>query len=490
MANEQLQIQVGATIKELKKALKKAEGELKGFSKSTEDGLKGARVSASNLRGGVAGVGEEFIKVGKAAKVGGAAMKAAMISTGIGALVVGLGLVVENWDKIGRALGFINDEYEKQIANNKRVLSNLNHELKVNKLLEKISIAKGELTTDEISERKKILKQQQLAVSQQIVALNNQLQYVKSKALELTLLEKAAIASGLISAVTLISEDEAKDIKEADDALKKMQLTALNLQKQFVELNKETTKKPKLDDKVFSWYNQLSKTILTTKELLAKNPPTIPTQPILESFGVIGNGIKKLKADYGNALTDIEIKNQNLKDSFLNLVESLRAVAQAGIGESIGNMASGLGEALAGSKNVIDALGQSLLSSLGSLLVQFGKLTLAYGVANLALFKAMTSGPNPISAGAAIAAGAALIAVGSAIKSFTANTQSSLGGGYSGGGGTSSNNYSSTTTSGGGGFQGGRVVFEIAGNKLIGVLNNTSLGNLRVGDSDQLITTG
>ena len=41
-------------------------------------------------------------------------MKTALISSGIGLAVVAVGLLVEYWDQIGEALGFINKDLENQ----------------------------------------------------------------------------------------------------------------------------------------------------------------------------------------------------------------------------------------------------------------------------------------------------------------------------------------------------------------------------------------
>ena len=113
-------------------------------------------------------------------------------------------------------------------------------------------------------------------------------------------------------------------------------------------------------------------------------------------------------------------------------------------------------------------------------------MVLAVGIGVLAVDESLKT-LNPF---VAIAAGAGLIAIGSAFKGAAGSLSPSSGGG--GGGASTSAGGGATTTfsgSGSGGDFNGRVVFEIAGDKLIGVLNNTSLGGLRVGDNE-LITTG
>jgi len=68
------------------------------------------------------GLASKFVAVGKAAKLSGKAMKTALISSGIGLAVVALGLIVEYWDDISEALGFVNNDLEKQVELNKRNL--------------------------------------------------------------------------------------------------------------------------------------------------------------------------------------------------------------------------------------------------------------------------------------------------------------------------------------------------------------------------------
>ena len=62
--------------------------------------------------GGLASSAEGWFKMGKNAVRALTGIKAGLISTGIGALVVGLGLVVAYWDEITSFLGFANDEQE------------------------------------------------------------------------------------------------------------------------------------------------------------------------------------------------------------------------------------------------------------------------------------------------------------------------------------------------------------------------------------------
>ena len=186
---------------------------------------------------------------------------------------------------------------------------------------------------------------------------------------------------------------------------------------------------------------------------------------------------------------------KNIKEKTVTFESELLALQQSAAIQGFGNLGSSIGKALASGGNVLQAAGNSILSTLGDFISDLGGLLIKYGT--LAVIKGeldvatIIGGPTSILAGtAAIAIGVALKAAGSAISSRveqgTAGTSS--GAGSSAGGGVSTTSQFSNSTNNGEGFE-GRVVFEIAGDKLIGVLNNTSFGNLRGGNND-LIQTG
>jgi len=133
----------------------------------------------------------------------------------------------------------------------------------------------------------------------------------------------------------------------------------------------------------------------------------------------------------------------------------------------------------------IDQVGRSILSLIGNVLVELGQATIAAGVAALAIESLFAS---PLGA---IAAGVAAVAVGSAISAASASVKNiggSRGGARSGGASDNSNfRGSSTGNFSGGTSGGGTVVFEIAGTKLIGVMNNSLSRNRALGGSLGLI---
>lgn len=157
-------------------------------------------------------------------------------------------------------------------------------------------------------------------------------------------------------------------------------------------------------------------------------------------------------------------------------------IIRGGIAETFAGLAEAIGGALSQGENIVSAVGASLLSTLGGVLVDLGKLAISVGIGLAAIKKALQS-LNPV---AAIAAGVALVALGSFFKGAASNIGKSMGssGGSDYGSSSigSSRSYSSNIGSSGS-FGGGTVVFEIAGTKLVGVLSNTLSRNRSLGGS-------
>lgn len=193
----------------------------------------------------------------------------------------------------------------------------------------------------------------------------------------------------------------------------------------------------------------------------------------------------------GSTLTQFDLEAMNMKTKLAQFTEDTRDIINKGTIDLFGGLAESIGSGLVNGTNLIEGLGGVLLSTLGGVLTKLGYMTLATGTALEAIKKALL---NPLTGGlGAIGAGLALIAVGSA---FSAGAKSLASGGSSGSGslsGSSGSNATSNTGtssfSGGSssgfssGSGGGTVVFEIAGNKLVGVLSNTLRQNRSLGGS-------
>jgi hypothetical protein len=104
-----------AEIKALKNEAKETGKVLKDAGEKTTDSFKGSQAAADRLKGGLLGIAKQANIVRKAAIRGGKALRSAMTATGIGALIVALGYVVENWSEIVDFITGSNNELEDQI---------------------------------------------------------------------------------------------------------------------------------------------------------------------------------------------------------------------------------------------------------------------------------------------------------------------------------------------------------------------------------------
>lgn len=220
---------------------------------------------------------------------------------------------------------------------------------------------------------------------------------------------------------------------------------------------------------------------------------TIVPAPLFDTLGIavfngqvdeFGNKLKglpnKIKTSLSTIPNVIDEASIQMVAALLDFNNRASEIVSGAIADTFANVGSAIGNALASGGSVLEAIGASLLDSLGSLLVQMGKMAIQVGVGLLAIKLALKS-LNPA---VAIGAGVALVALGSFFSSKSKSIGNSIGGGggVSGGSGSGANNQSFSSS----GFSsrgdgGGTVVFEISGQRLIGVLSNTLNANRRLG---------
>ena len=228
---------LGGSIEKVKKTTKKAGSDI-------SDSFNDAGQSADNLNGGVLGIVREIKNLAKAAKIGGAAMRSALIATGIGALVVALGTVVAYWDDISRFVGLTDTKLQDLIDTQNRYIDNLDFQLSLLKEQEKTLKLLGKSTIENREEQEKQIKLLQTANIERLEALKLQLQTETSQAKELSFFQKLLNLRALAPATQgSISEEEQTRLDEINKQIQDAELRAERLKQALIEVN--TTETPK-----------------------------------------------------------------------------------------------------------------------------------------------------------------------------------------------------------------------------------------------------
>lgn len=160
------------------------------------------------------------------------------------------------------------------------------------------------------------------------------------------------------------------------------------------------------------------------------------------------------------------------KEQITQFNQDLNALIASGMQAAAVTFGVGIGNLMTGDMN-IGEFGLSLLSAVAGFMVQFGEQMIALATANAVLALTMA---NPLSWPLMLAAGIAVVAAGTALANVS---KKGMSGGSSGGGGSSaasgySNQQENSTAAQ---ALSGNVSFEVRGDKLVGVLNNVDRRN-------------
>ena len=209
---------VDQAVKKTARSAKKTSKELSGMQQ-----IGGAVLGKLDQMTG--GLASKLVAVGKAAKLSGKAMKTALISSGIGAAVVAVGLLVEHWDDIVDFVSDTNKELEKQIVLNNQNLDVV--DLKLRNLKSQIELEKkqGKNVDSLIEKEKALIKEKRDTLLKSIEDEKSALRKLEIETETLTIAERIRQGKKGISEIT----------EEENEALIKQRQILSDLENKYTE---------------------------------------------------------------------------------------------------------------------------------------------------------------------------------------------------------------------------------------------------------------
>jgi hypothetical protein len=197
---------VNEKVKEVSRNAKKAGDDL-------TEGMVIGNAAVKQVDKVTGGLASSLVKVAKAAKLSGKAMRVALLSTGIGAIVIAVGLLVEYWDEITDLIGGSNKELEKQIILNSENLDTVDRKLRNIRTQIELEKKQGKNVDDLIEKEKSLVLEKRKALLDQIEAEKLRLKEIKDEAEMATWREKQLLSNQRLvkaggKAVSKITEEE------------------------------------------------------------------------------------------------------------------------------------------------------------------------------------------------------------------------------------------------------------------------------------------
>ncbi len=230
----------GAALKTQKATEKLNKGYFKTQKSVTDVNAltRGYGVQLQALRGTIIGAGKAVSTFVKGLN----ATKKALLATGIGILVVALGLIAAHWEQILDFINGTNKALERKIKLQEKAIEGTQDELDLLDAKQKVLEAEGKSTIELRKEKGRLLLLQQEENILLLESLEAQSLQTSSKALELSFWEKilgiANVARGLPPPLPSITEEEQTRLDDIDEAIQNSKLKAEELKLLIIEINK------------------------------------------------------------------------------------------------------------------------------------------------------------------------------------------------------------------------------------------------------------
>ena len=205
--------QAVSEVKKVNEEVKKVGRSAKKTGEELTEGMVVGNAAVKQVDKVTGGLASSLVKVAKAAKLSGKAMRVALLSTGIGAIVIAVGLLVEYWDEITDLIGGSNKELEKQIILNSENLDTVDRKLRNIRTQIELEKKQGKNVDDLIEKEKSLVLEKRKALLDQIEAEKLRLKEIKDEAELATWREKQLLSNQRLvkaggKAVSKITEEE------------------------------------------------------------------------------------------------------------------------------------------------------------------------------------------------------------------------------------------------------------------------------------------
>jgi len=241
VVNTTLKADTSKAVEEIEKVneeLKETQKQAKKAGDDLTEGMVIGNAAIKQVDKVTGGLASSLVKVAKAAKLSGKAMRVALLSTGIGAITIAVGLLVEYWDEITDLINGSNKELEKQIVLNNQNLDAVDRKLRNTRNQIELEKKQGKNVDALIEKEKALIEEKRKTMLAQIELEKSNLRNLQTEAETLTTMEFIRQGKKGISEIT----------EEENEALLKQKEILSNIENAYTQFESsliEEKTKPK-----------------------------------------------------------------------------------------------------------------------------------------------------------------------------------------------------------------------------------------------------